>query len=188
MKWIMLISVLFYFSSSKAQDNSFGDSAVTNSYKEVYQKDNPELKYSYNDEKQIHNYSANWDIDGDGKADSIFFIGNGGAHLFYHLRVILSSEKIIRDYKFISIDLPLLKTFDFFKANWTRDSLIPQFVVADFNHDGIADIYICQDTKANPLPAFWSRKGVTSNHLLLSFTGKAINIKNFTGHEPEHSR
>jgi hypothetical protein len=57
---------------------------------------------------QTHNYSDNWDLDKDGKADQLFFVGTGGAHLYFYLRIVLSSDNKTRDLDFIQSDDPVL--------------------------------------------------------------------------------
>ena len=81
---------------------------ITNSYKETYDVSFPKLKYSYDSSGQTHDYSGNWDFDGDKKSDSLYFIGNGGAHLYFHLRLILSSEGIVRDFQYLVSDFQCL--------------------------------------------------------------------------------
>jgi len=80
----------------------------SNSYDIFYSKNNPTLKYSYDNQTQTHNYSDNWDFDKDGKADRLFFKGTGGAHLYFYLQVILSSDNKTHDLKFIESDNPVL--------------------------------------------------------------------------------
>ncbi|WP_276978659.1 hypothetical protein [Flavobacterium filum] len=80
----------------------------TNSYDIVYAKNNPTLKYSYDDKTQTHNYSDNWDFDKDGKTDQLNFVGTGGAHLYFYLRVVLSSDNKTHDLNFIQSDNPVL--------------------------------------------------------------------------------
>lgn len=184
MKLILLLNVLVLLSHSlKAQNKSenINDSNIimSNSFKAVLKKDNPNLKYEYDEKKQMHNYSGNWDIDGDGSLDSVYFIGNGGAHLYFYLKIILSANNSQQSYKFIMLDFPKLESSEFLEKNYKKYSLIPQFVVADFNKDGKQDIYVCIDTKANPIPYSWKKKGVNSNRLLLTFNGKRIMIKKF---------
>ena len=80
----------------------------SNSFENEYRISNPSLKYSYDEISQIHNYSHNWDFDNDGIKDELYFVGTGGAHIFYFLRVVLSSDKKVRDVNFIQSDFPLL--------------------------------------------------------------------------------
>jgi hypothetical protein len=84
----------------------------SNSFENEYRISNPTLKYNYDEISQIHNYSHNWDFDTDGIKDQIYFVGTGGAHIYYFLRVIFSSDKKVRDIKFIQSDFPLLKATD----------------------------------------------------------------------------
>jgi len=64
----------------------------SNSFENVYRISNPTLKYSYDEISQIHNYSHNWDFDNDGIKDELYFVGTGGAHIYYFIGVILSSD------------------------------------------------------------------------------------------------
>lgn len=63
----------------------------SNSFENEYRISNPTLNYSYDEISQIHNYSNNWDFDNDGIKDQIYFVGTSGAHVYYFLRVVLSS-------------------------------------------------------------------------------------------------
>ncbi len=80
----------------------------SNSFENEYRISNPTLKYSYDEISQIHNYSNNWDFDNDGIKDQIYFVGEGGAHIYYFLQVVLSSDKKVRDLNFIESDFPFL--------------------------------------------------------------------------------
>jgi len=94
-----VISVKSYFAQSDS---------ISNSYAVTYQKSNPGLNYSYDPERQIHNYSNNWDFDQDGIKDELYFIGTGGAHLYYYLCVVLSSKQVQQHFKFLITDDPIL--------------------------------------------------------------------------------
>ncbi len=80
----------------------------SNSFENEISLSNPELIYSFDEITQIHNYSHNWDFDNDRINDEIYFVGKGGAHIYYFLRVILSSDKKVRDLNIIQSDFPLL--------------------------------------------------------------------------------
>jgi rRNA processing protein Gar1 len=84
----------------------------SNSFENAYRKSNPTLTYSYDSISQIHNYSNNWDFDKDGIKDELYFVGTGGAHLYYFLKVILSTDKISREFNFIQSDFPFLTAND----------------------------------------------------------------------------
>src|SRR5690349_18351554 len=84
------------------------DSSVSpgNSCKPMIDKHKTSLHYSYDVKTQIHDYSGNWDFDGDSETDDLYFVGTGGAHLYFYLRIILSSDKKVRNYNFLNLDLP----------------------------------------------------------------------------------
>jgi len=157
------------------------DHHVPNSYKETYDTRFPTLKYSYDSLSQTHNYSGNWDIDGDKKPDSLFFVGNGGAHLYFHLRLQLSSENKARDLSYLVSDFPVLDSIGHLKKVYGKSPYYPVFVVHDFNNDGMLEIYLNTDIKFAPIPAKWRRRGVTSRSILISYQKKDILIKNFPG-------
>ena len=87
-----------------------------------------------------YNYSGKWDLDGDQKTDSLYFSGNGGAHAYFFLRVILRSDSKIRDFTFIQIDFPLIQNKKLLLEAGRNPAL--QFVPDDFNNDGITDLYL----------------------------------------------
>lgn len=68
-----------------------------------------QLQHHYDSLKQVHDYSNNWDFDGDSIADQLFFIGTGGAHLYFYPRIILSSDHIIIEFRRIETDFPVLQ-------------------------------------------------------------------------------
>jgi hypothetical protein len=103
----------------------------SNSFETNYHKSNPTLKYSYDNISQTHNYSDNWDFDQDGIKDGLYFVGMGGAHLYYYLKVILSSDKKSKEIKFIQSDFPFLIAND--RTNMEQAAL--GFAVADIGKD-----------------------------------------------------
>jgi hypothetical protein len=80
----------------------------SNSFQAYYQSQIPSLQYAYSEDLQTHHYTRNWDLDQDGLPDSIWFVGTGGAHLYFFLRVMLSTDKKIRDYPYLQTDFPRL--------------------------------------------------------------------------------
>ena len=154
---------------------------VSNSFKKTYATSFSTLTYSYDPATQTHNYSGNWDIDGDKKPDSVLFIGNGGAHLYFHLQLKLSSESKARDFPNLLTDFPMLDSISHFKKVYTPNQLYPAFVVHDFNDDGKMDIYLNTDIKFAPIPPPWKRKGITLRNLLITYEKKEIVIRNFPG-------
>jgi hypothetical protein len=85
---------------------------------------------------QIHDYSNNWDIDGDKIPDKIQFWGNGGAHLAYCPLILLSSSNKVFYFDYLQIDLPIYETDESLK---TKDI---GFRIVDFDKDGIKDIFL----------------------------------------------
>lgn len=154
---------------------------VSNSYKRNYDIRYPTLKYFYDSTTQTHDYSGNWDFDGDKISDSLSFVGNGGAHLYFHLKLTLSTERRAIDYEHLVSDFPVLDSIDHFKKVYGRSPIYPVFIVHDFNNDGRMDIYFNSDIKFAPIPKHLKRKGGTSRHILISYEKKDIVIKNFPG-------
>lgn len=101
--------------------------SISNSFEGYYRKSNPALKYSYDSISQVHNYSDNWDFDQDCIKDQVYFVGTGGAHLYYFLKIILSSDNKPRLFDFIESDFPLLTATD--TLNFAETPV--GFVVAD---------------------------------------------------------
>lgn len=181
MKAVLTIIILKLLSfAANAQPDSINlENFPANSFAKNYHWSAPTLIYSYNDSGQTHNYSGNWDFDGDEKKDSLFFIGNGGAHLYYHLRIVLSSDKIKRDFSFLLFDLPYLGNIRDIKKTAREGSLLPQFVVHDFNSDGKEDIYLNFDNRFSSIPTGWKKRGLTSRYVLLTYKKDALILKNF---------
>jgi len=151
----------------------------SNSFDGYYAKKSIKIKYYYIESTQTHDYSGNWDFDGDGKKDGLFFIGNGGAHLYYHLEVVLSSDHRSRDFvAFIEIDFPVVSNVSQLKTK-DKQSIFPQFVVSDFDSDGRDEIYININNNYTSIPPSWKRKGVTSKCLLLDYKDKDLRITNY---------
>jgi hypothetical protein len=102
---ILLIALSF---SALAQDSSI----VTNSFKAHYQQTNPNLQYTYDSIAQTHHYANNWDFDNDGKNDQLSFVGKKGTHLYYYLKIKLSSDHKQKPFHFLQSDLPILTAID----------------------------------------------------------------------------
>jgi hypothetical protein len=99
------------------------------------------LKYSFDEIFQIHNYSNNWDFDKDGIKDELYFVGTGGAHLYYFLKVVLSSDKKSREFNFIQSDFPFLTATDTLNIEKT----VLGFVVSDLGKDLTPNIIVRLD-------------------------------------------
>jgi len=102
------------------------------------------IKYKYIKESQIHDYSNNWDLDGDGQLDDLMFVGSGGAHTIFSLVVRLKSQKETYTFDCISTDFPKLERKAILDMSDSL-SILPKFVIYDFNSDGILDVYLNTD-------------------------------------------
>lgn len=131
-----------------------------NSYKRTLSEKYPGLLYSYIDSSQTHDYSGNWDLDGDGKKDGVLFVGNGGAHLFFHLRLVVGDK--VWNLKWVEVDMPMLG----------------EFVVDDFDGDGRKEVYIRLGKDAE-VPKEWRKKGVKVGSLEIKCKEKQLSIRNF---------
>ena len=177
MKGILITVILnLFFVASRAQGDSSAILIPDNG--KLYASADPSIKYSYHEKSQILDFSGNWDFDGDGQKDSLFFIGNGGAHLYYHLRLVLSIEKKARDFPFLVFDLLYLGEAKDLNTNKGLP-LIPQWVVHDFNGDGIEEIYLNTDINFCAIPRRWRMRGLTSRHILMGYKNGHVFLKNF---------
>src|SRR5690606_38159535 len=69
--------------------------------------------------------------DQDGAADKLFFVGTGGAHLFYFLRIETSSNGKQKDFRFIESDFPVLPADSIMKSPGHRPNDQTFFTVFD---------------------------------------------------------
>lgn len=129
---------------------------------------NSKIKYSYITESQTHDYSGNWDFDGDGKKDSIRFEGDNGAHLHFYLVVGLSSKPSLQYFEGIYTDDPFLQPFDSLPEKSTG-YLDVNFVVHDFNGDLIDDIFINAGDYGEGLHIKFEELGFHDSKIVLSF-------------------
>lgn len=125
-----------------------------------------------------YNYSSKWDFDGDGKKDSLYFIGNGGAPTYYFLRLILSSDNKIRDFRDLEIDRPnFVESKNVLKQN--KEDVGPQFVVFDFDMDGISEIYLNIDQPYYKPTKSLKRLDIKGPKLLFDFTKNNLLLKDY---------
>lgn len=153
----------------------------TNSFKEIYKKTNSKLNYKYDSDNQIHDYSNNWDLDNDGINDGVFFVGTGGAHLYYFLRIVLSSDKAVRDFPYLQSDFPFFAMDEWLtETDFNSINNQVQLAVIDFEKDSTNDIYIELDNSTiQAYHKILKRKRIKTNYVVLTFKkGKAI-LKDF---------
>lgn len=177
---VIFFAVIFLLPLAASHAQSDSVQVVSNSYKSSLNIKHPSLNYDYHTSGQIHDYSNNWDLDGDHKTDSLFFIGNNAAHVYYHLRIVLSSDNKVNDFPFLEFDFPCLGTIDELKnASFYPPPRFPQFVVHDFDSDGIHEIYLNLETKHSPIPTKWKKEGLTSRYILVRFEKRRLRLSNF---------
>ena len=145
------------------------------------------IRYSYSNENQTHNYSGNFDFDGDLLNDSLYFVGTGGAHLYYFPRIFLSSTKKSIDFEEINIDDPQYFPVSSLAALSFLFFFTPQFVVGT-NKD-----LLNEENQLISRPSHviffrldshyygddWKKQGINSNYVLLYFENSAFIIRNF---------
>lgn len=185
----ILINSVFLFSavlsfSAHSQADSTNLPEPSNSFEEVLAKRHPDLKYQYHPEPALHDYSGNWDFDGDGEFDKVYFVGTGGAHLYFYFAVTLSSSKTQYVYKHIELDFPL---FEDISAHGTDNDCPPaQFSVGDFDSDGYDEIYFQLDT-----PTYITSKDILKdNHIstpcfFMHFDDRKRRHPKFTNYKPK---
>lgn len=148
---------------------------VSNSYASLYTVYN--INYSYLEKSQIHDYSDNWDLDGDGILDRVMFVGNGGAHLIYRLLIYISSTDDFIFYPYLCTDMPVYSPSDSLISNVNAT---PSFVVYDFNDDGKDDIYF-KLINDNYIPDTLKQMGIETTKLILNYNEKdrSFDINNY---------
>jgi hypothetical protein len=123
-----------------------------------------------------YDYSDKWDLDGDGKTDGIYFIGNGGAHTYYFLRIVLSTDSRTRDFRFIQLDMPYINNGNLPAVPGKHGT--PQFITGDFDKDGVTDIFLNFDNSFSTLPKKWKRKGIKTKCVMMSFNRGTLRLSN----------
>lgn len=159
-----IILTIFTLTVFSQQTDSLNISS--NSFKESYRKSNPTLTYSYDDISQIHNYSNNWDLDKDGIKDELYFVGTGGAHLYYFLKVVLSSDKKSREFNFIQSDFPFLTAIDTVDLAKT----VIGFVLSDIDENKTPTIIVKLDDQTyNANKKILTDKKIKTKNITISF-------------------
>ncbi len=124
-----------------------------------------------------YNYSNIWDLDGDDQKDSVYFLGNDGAHTYFYLRIILSSNNLQKDFMSAKIDIPYLP--DTVSLEKLKRNPAVQFVVKDFNRDNIPDIYLNFDNNFSAVSGDWRKRGIRTKHVVISFKRGVVRVKDY---------
>ena len=161
----LITFVLAIFSSTILAQRPDSLEIPSNSFENIYRVSNPELIYSYDEISQIHNYSNNWDFDKDGIKDELYFVGTGGAHLYYFLKVVLSTDKKSRELEFILSDFPFLTATDTFNIEKTLFG----FAVADLGKDLTPTIIVRLDEQTFYGNEELLKRNIKTEHVLVSF-------------------
>lgn len=169
---VILVSLVCSSQAQQLPDGSYDTPPILN---------NPYVKYIYDPTTLSTNfsydYSNQWDLDGDGNNDSLYFIGNDGAHTYFYLRIILSTDHKVRDFTTPQIDFPLPGNKE--ALDKCGESPALQFVVHDFNKDGTSDIYLNFDNPYESIPKSWKQKGITKKCVVMSFAKGKLKISNY---------
>lgn len=140
--------------------------------------------YQYDSVLQVdiitYQYSNLWDLDNDGIADSVSFIGNGGAHTYFYLEVWLSSSNEWTVYPTFQIDMPYLNEMDTINE-------ITQFTVFDFDKDGKDEIYLNIDNPFGSIPEKLKTAGLTSKQILFEVENNKLIIRNLKTKTIQHT-
>jgi hypothetical protein len=159
---------------------TFGQNYAGRTIMEV--ADIPNNEYScemYHSESKTYNpsynYSGKWDFDGDGTSDSLLFIGNGGAHAYYYLRIVLSADQVRRDYPTVHLDMP----YPSMNVALMDDSeyTINQLIIFDFDRDGADDIFLNFNNDFSYIPEEWKALGLTKKKTVLYFNNGLLKLK-----------
>lgn len=178
---IFLISCATSFVLVYAQPDSLVSDTPTTSFENSLKKSFPQICYSYNDSTQTHDYSDNWDFDSDGKTDKVYFVGNGAAHLYFNLKIVLSSDGLVRNFNYLLLDFPLIEDLEKLKKeSFYPLPIFPQFVVYDFDSDGSDEIFLNID-KMTFLVVFdeLKRNNVNSRYILMDYKDGNLELQNF---------
>jgi hypothetical protein len=139
------------------------------------------VKYIYNPQTKSTNFSYDysnlWDIDGDNKNDSLYFIGNGAAHTYFYLRIILSSDNEIRNFPFIQLDMPYFSDEKSLLQFGKNPGL--QFVVNDFDKDGVKDVYCNFNNTMSTIPKSWRIKGIKTKYVVMNLKKGKMQIRDY---------
>jgi len=168
---LILIGFAYVTSYGQLQDTLYSPPVIP--YKEYsFYKYNPDLLLDI-----LHyQYSDLWDIDGDSIKDTLEFKSNGGAHAYYNLKIWLSSTKEWISYPHFYSDTPYPTTVESLDE---LEEYYPQFVVQDFDNDGIEEIYLNLNHSFAPDALILKKYELTSTRLLIDFRENKLVVVDF---------
>jgi len=162
---ILLTTLLTTSTLSVFSQKSASLKIPSNSFEEYYLKSNPTLTYSYDSISQTHNYSNNWDFDKDGTKDELYFVGTGGAHLYFYLKVVLSIDSKPREFNFVESDFPELTAIDTLNFNKAPVG----FVVTDLGKNKIPAIIVRLDDQIFYTNKQLKNRKIKTPNIVISF-------------------
>lgn len=163
---VVLIACMLTISTYTVYGQESGNNEIiSNSFEQYYKRSQPALKYSYDNLSQSHNYSGNWDFDKDGKMDEVLFIGTGGAHAYYFLKVVLSSDHQPRAFPFIQTDFPVLNA----NNGQNNKAATPGFAVISTNEKQVPAILVRLDDQSFYGNRELQRRQLTKQGIVVSF-------------------
>jgi hypothetical protein len=145
---------------------------------EVKSPFNEYIQYIYNPHTRSknlsYNYSNKWDFDNDGKNDSLVFIGNGGAHVYFYLRLKLTSETITREYPTVQLDMPYFKLQE---EPGVIKNPATQLIIGDFDKNRTTDIYLNFDNSFSRVPKTWKKAGISDKSVVISWKSNYLAVR-----------
>jgi hypothetical protein len=90
--------------------------------------------------------------------DKILFVGDNAAHVYYQLVIILSTNNEIRDFSWISIDMPVLGDASELAKPANEVAYFPQFAVGDIDGNGKPELFIGMDDSGHTIPDKWKKR------------------------------
>lgn len=173
MKIIILLTVLFFTQVVTAQtDSVVAMPALINAEyaQPMYDPETGTVNLSYN-------YSGKWDLDGDNKKDSLFFIGNGGVHTWFYPQIVLSSDGLARRFPLVQLDMPYLQDEAVLDEYGKHPAV--RFVICDPDKDRLPDIYLNFDNSFGSIPVEWRQKGIKTKYILMSFNKGRLRVRDY---------
>ncbi len=117
-------------------------------------------------------------IDQDEIMDTICFIGNGGAHQYFHLQIKLTSQAdSIYEFPSLMIDIPYP---DYDEEIPIIEEDYPQFLIDDFDEDGDYEIYLNVDNPFGSLSEELKSKGLSSKRMIIDFDQNGLTFSDYT--------